>query len=130
MGNCYLYWSPSGDLDLVRWMIIDSHSSEPDPVNAIEKVLVSPNQNPSLLTRLFNSLKEKGFQLRGDRVLLEDFSEYLTPASETEWGKPYLDKRVAFKVVDDLASAIAWINRYKANRFFWGYPIKRGIVAV
>jgi glutamate-5-semialdehyde dehydrogenase len=115
MGNCYLYWSPSGDLDLVRWMIIDSHSSEPDPVNAIEKVLVSPNQNPSLLTRLFNSLKEKGFQLRGDRVLLEDFSEYLTPASETEWGKPYLDKRVAFKVVDDLASAIAWINRYSSG---------------
>lgn len=115
MGNCYLYWSPSGDLDLVRWMILDSHSSEPDPINAIEKVLISPNQNPSLLTRLFNSLKEKGFQLRGDRALSEDFSEHLTPASDVEWGKPYLDKRVAFKVVDDLASASAWINRYSSG---------------
>jgi glutamate-5-semialdehyde dehydrogenase len=115
IGNCCLYWSPSGDLDLVRWIIIDSHSSEPDPVNAIEKVLVSPNQNPSLLLRLFNSLQEKGFELRGDKTLLVDFSEYLKPASDLEWEKPYLDKIVAFKVVADISAAIAWINQYSSG---------------
>jgi len=30
----------SGSLDMARWIIIDSHQSEPDPVNAIEKVLI------------------------------------------------------------------------------------------
>ncbi|MBA4456462.1 aldehyde dehydrogenase family protein, partial [Cylindrospermopsis raciborskii CS-506_B] len=40
MGNCYLYWSLNGSLEMVRWMVLDSHESEPDPVNAIEKVLV------------------------------------------------------------------------------------------
>lgn len=115
MGNCYLYWSPSGDLDLVRWIIIDSHSSEPDPVNAIEKVLIGTNQNPSLLVRLFNSLKEKGFELKGDRALLADFGDHLTPASDLEWGKPYLDKIVAFKVVSDLPEAIAWMNQYSSG---------------
>ncbi|MFM6024917.1 MAG: aldehyde dehydrogenase family protein, partial [Dolichospermum sp.] len=40
MGNCYLYWSVNSSLEMVRWMIIDSHESEPDPVNAIEKVLI------------------------------------------------------------------------------------------
>ncbi|AFY76310.1 gamma-glutamyl phosphate reductase [Pleurocapsa sp. PCC 7327] len=115
MGNCYLYWSLSGDLDLVRWIVIDSHGSEPDPVNAIEKVLIGPNHNPSLLVRLFNSLQEKGFELRGDKELLADFSDYLTPATEVEWGKPYLDKIVAFKVVGDLSEAIAWINRYSSG---------------
>jgi glutamate-5-semialdehyde dehydrogenase len=110
MGNCYLYWSPSGDLDLVRWIIIDSHSSEPDPVNAIEKVLVSADRSPALLVRLFNSLREKGFQLRGDKELVTEFPDYLTPANYTEWKKPYLDKIVAFKVVSDMAEAIAWTN--------------------
>jgi glutamate-5-semialdehyde dehydrogenase len=110
MGNCYLYWSPSGDLDLVRWIIIDSHSSEPDPVNAIEKVLVSADRSPALLVRLFNSLREKGFQLRGDKELVTEFPDYLTPANYTEWKKPYLDRIVAFKVVSDMAEAIAWTN--------------------
>ena len=63
MGNCYLYWSPTVDLEMVRWVILDSHSSEPDPVNAIEKVLISPDQKPSILVRLFNILQEQGFEL-------------------------------------------------------------------
>lgn len=115
MGNCYLYWSSLGDLDLARWMIIDSHSSEPDPVNAIEKVLISPNHNSSLLVRLFNSLQEKGFELRGDSFLSAEFSDYLTPANDAEWSKPYLDKIVAFKSLDNLAEGIAWINQYSSG---------------
>ncbi len=115
MGNCYLYWSPSGDLDLTRSVIIDSHASEPDPVNAIEKVLISPDQKSSSLVRLFNSLKEKGFELRGEAELVEAFPEHLTLAKESEWGCPYLDKIVAFKVVDSLSAAIAWINHYTSG---------------
>jgi len=109
MGNCYLYWAPSGSLDTVRWIITDSHQSEPDPVNAIEKVLIHRSQNPSSLTMLWNNLREKGFQLRGDAELAGEFPE-LHPVEESEWQQPYLDKIVAFKVVDSLEAAIAWIN--------------------
>jgi len=63
MGNC-LYWSVSGSLDMARWMIIDSHQSEPDPVNAIEKVLIHVQQCPSSLVTLWKSLKDKGFEIR------------------------------------------------------------------
>jgi glutamate-5-semialdehyde dehydrogenase len=63
MGNCYLYWAISGNLDLTRWMILDSHASEPDAVNALEKVLISPQHNASTLARLFSSLLENGFEL-------------------------------------------------------------------
>jgi len=48
VGNCCLYWSVSGSLDMARWMIIDSHQSEPDPVNAIEKVLIHRTAMPLL----------------------------------------------------------------------------------
>ncbi|WP_013325403.1 glutamate-5-semialdehyde dehydrogenase [Gloeothece verrucosa] len=116
MGNCYLYWSPSADLDLVRYVIIDSHSSIPDPVNAIEKVLINSSQNTSFLLRLFNSLKEKGFVLRGDPELSTEFPEHLNPiASELDWSTPYLDKIVAFKVVNNLEEAINWINLYSSG---------------
>jgi len=114
MGNCYLFWSPSGSLEVARWMIMDSHQSEPDPVNAIEKVLIHPNQKPSSLVTLFNSLKEKGFTLKGDTNLLAEFPE-LRSTNDSEWSESYLTKTVAFKLVDSLDGAIAWINQYSSG---------------
>lgn len=114
MGNCYLYWSPSGSLESARWMILDSHLSEPDPVNAIEKVLIHRQQNPSSLTMLWSSLREKGFEVRGDAQLTSDFPE-LTLAEDAEWNQAYLDRIVAFKVVDNLKGAIAWVNHHSSG---------------
>ncbi|MGK7927993.1 MAG: glutamate-5-semialdehyde dehydrogenase [Spirulina sp.] len=115
IGNCYLYCSPSSDLDVVREMILDSHASQPDPVNAIEKVLICRVSNFSSWMRLFASLQEKGFDLRGDREFCGAFPEELKLAEEREWGSAYLKKIVAFKVVDDIEEAIAWINRYSSG---------------
>jgi glutamate-5-semialdehyde dehydrogenase len=115
MGNCHLYWSFSGDLELTRSIVLDSHDSEPDPVNAIDKILIDSNKKPAFIVRLFNSLKENGFELRGDAALLEEYSEHLKPITEEEWKKPYLNKTIAFKVVDNLAEAIAWINKYSSS---------------
>jgi glutamate-5-semialdehyde dehydrogenase len=115
MGNCYLYWSSNGSLEMARSVIIDSHASEPDPVNAIEKVLIDRNQKPSCLTMLWNSLKEKGFELRGDAALVENFPDRLLLAAESEWSQSYLHKIVAFKMVDSLEEAIGWINQYSSR---------------
>jgi glutamate-5-semialdehyde dehydrogenase len=114
MGNCYLYWSLNGSLEMVRWMILDSHESEPDPVNAIEKVLIHRQSLPSSLSALWNSLKDRGFQLRGDGELVQAFPQ-LQLVQDEEWGTPYLNKTIAFKLVDTLDSAIAWINQYSSS---------------
>lgn len=114
MGNCYLYWSLNGSLEMVRWMIIDSHESEPDPVNAIEKVLIHRQALPSSLAVLWNSLKDKGFEIKGDAELQAAFPQ-LQLAKESEWGSPYLTKTVAFKLVDSLEAAIAWINQHSSG---------------
>jgi len=114
MGNCYLYWSPNGSLEMVRWMIIDSHQSEPDPVNAIEKVLIHRQALPSSLSVLWNSLKDQGFEIRGDAELVETFPQ-LRLAKDGEWGNAYLTKIVAFKLVDNLEAAITWINQHSSG---------------
>jgi glutamate-5-semialdehyde dehydrogenase len=114
MGNCYAYWSLNSSLEMLRGIIIDSHSSEPDPVNAIEKVLVHRQTLPSSLTTLFNSLKEKGFNIKGDEELTAAFGQ-LQLAQDSEWGHPYLTKTVAFKLVDSLEIAINWINQYSSG---------------
>jgi glutamate-5-semialdehyde dehydrogenase len=114
MGNCYVYWSLNGSLEMIRWMIIDSHQCEPDPVNAIEKVLIHRQAMRSSLLTLWNSLQEKGFEIRGDAELQEAFPE-LQLAKDVEWGSAYLTRTVAFKLVDSLEEAIAWINRYSSG---------------
>jgi glutamate-5-semialdehyde dehydrogenase len=115
IGNCYLYWSLSGDLELIRQVIVDSHDSEPDAVNAIEKVLVNKNLKSSALESLFHNLQQQGFSLRGDEILVEKFPEYLKIMQPEEWKKPYLNKKVAFRYIDNLPQTIAWINRYSSG---------------
>lgn len=115
MGNCYLYWSATGSLDMVRGVILDSHASEPDPVNAIEKILINRYQKPSSLVVLWNSLKDKGFELRGDEELAAEFPDQLKLVAESEWNQPYLYKIIAFKVVDSMEEAIAWMNHYSSG---------------
>lgn len=114
MGNCYLYWSPTGSLELARSMIIDSHQSEPDPVNAIEKVLIHPNQKPSSLTMLWNTLKDNGFEIRLDAELQEEFPEF-EGVKDSDWNQAYLSKTVAFKRVNSIEDAIAWINQHSSG---------------
>lgn len=116
IGNCYLYWSPSGSLEIARWMILDSHQSEPDPVNAIEKVLIHRHHSSTGLTMLWNSLKEKGFQLRGDKELVTEFPELFSMVTDiSEWNQAYLSNTIAFKVVDGLETAIDWINHHSSG---------------
>jgi glutamate-5-semialdehyde dehydrogenase len=115
IGNCYLHWSASGDFDLVKWAILDSYASEPDAVNAIEKITIDNNQKPTSLVRLFGLLQENGFQLRGDEMLVSEFPEYLSLAGRNEWGTAYLSRTIAFKLVENLHTAIDWIDRYSSG---------------
>jgi len=116
IGNCYLYWSPTGSLDIARWMILDSHKSDPEPVNAIEKVLINRHHSSTSLTMLWNGLKEQGFELRGDETLVAEFPEvFVGVVSHAEWGQPYLNRAIAFKSVDGLETAITWINQHSSG---------------
>ena len=115
IGNCYLYWSLSGDVELLRHVIIDSHGSEPDSVNAIEKVLINQDIKPAALESLFNILQQQGFTLRGDDDLKEKFPEYLQKMQQEEWRRPYLSRTVAFRYIENLPTAVSWINRYSSG---------------
>jgi glutamate-5-semialdehyde dehydrogenase len=64
---------------------------------------------------LCKSLSDKGFKLKADAELVAKFPDQLTLASESEWSQPYLDKVVAFKLVDSTEDAIEWINQYSSR---------------
>ena len=115
IGNCYLYWSASGNLELIRQMVISSHQGTPDAVNAIEKILIQNTIKTSSLISLFSTLQEQGFELRGESKLVQEFAEYLKPLKHSEWGRPYMKKAIAFRCVENLPEAVTWINRYSSG---------------
>ncbi len=110
MGNCALYWAPSGTCERVSEAIASSHQHAPDAVNAIEKVLVHTSVSPTDLNRVFASLQEAGFSLRGDAALTARHTNWLAAAAPQEWGCPYLDGTIAFRTVDSAAEAVTWIR--------------------
>jgi len=115
IGNCYLYWSSSANLELTQKMVVSSHQGRPDAVNAIEKILVQDSIKPSNITSMFKYLQENGFTLRGDVKMVNDFTEYLQPLNSGEWVKPYMKKIVAFRYVENLPEAVNWINSYSSG---------------
>lgn len=110
MGNCYLYWSATGQLDTVTTMVIDSHRGEPDAVNAIEKVLVHRGCNLSAVVQLCHTLWDQDFTLLADAALLPELPD-VKPATAADWGRPFLGKTVALRLVDNIQVATALINR-------------------
>lgn len=114
IGNCYLYWSCSDSLDLARRSIIDSHTTQPDAVNGIEKVLIHSQVKQSSLSLLWKSLRDQGFEIRGDDQIVAEFPD-IRLAEDAEWRQSYLRKIVAFKSVDRLEDATNWINQYSSG---------------
>ncbi|CAN1210227.1 aldehyde dehydrogenase family protein [Tumidithrix helvetica PCC 7403] len=135
MGNCYMYISPSGDLNLAQEIILNSRKGEPDPVNAIEKIIVHRSWLDKGLAEWIDKLQKQGLVVRGcdttavyyyryTELLNEQYNEAdrikLPPnhgeiPSEGQWGLAYLDNTIAIKVVDSIDEAIAWINQYSSG---------------
>ncbi len=114
IGNCYLYWSASGQLDRVTRMVVDSHRGEPDAVNAIEKVLVHQHGSTSSLVQLCHSLWDQDFTVLVDEPLLVDLPDAKL-ATSSDWDRSFLSKTVALRSVEDAAAAAGWINRHSSG---------------
>jgi glutamate-5-semialdehyde dehydrogenase len=114
MGNCYLYWSASGEMNAVADIVIESHRGEPDAVNAIEKILIHQSHGHGAINQLCRLLQEKGFRLRADAEMMHDFSG-LNLAEEDDWQRPYLAKVIAVRRINSLEAAARLINLYSSG---------------
>ncbi|MFK8183502.1 MAG: aldehyde dehydrogenase family protein [Phormidesmis sp.] len=119
MGNCYLYWSASGSLDMVYQMTVDSHCGTPDAVNRIEKILVHESHSPNSVVRLWNRLQESGFEVVADEAISAihgaSSPNHSKVVAADEWKCAYLKKKVALRQVKNQSAAIQWINTYSSG---------------
>jgi len=114
-GVCFVYVDKAADPAMAEAILLNAKTQRPGVCNTAEQLLVHAAAAPALLPRLAAALCAKGVQLRCDPTslaLLDDISGLSTvAATEADFRAEFLDLILAVRIVPDLESAIAIINR-------------------
>jgi glutamate-5-semialdehyde dehydrogenase len=108
-GNCHLYVDASADLEMALSLLVNGKTQRPSVCNATESLVVHRDVAEAFLPAVAEALSN--VRLVGDesaRALVPE----IEVATEEDWGQEYLDLILSIRVVDDLDSAIAHIQRY------------------
>jgi len=114
-GVCFVYVDKAADPAMAEAIILNAKTQRPGVCNTAEQLLVHAGIAPSILPRLAAALCAKGVQLRCDPAALALLAS--TPglktsaATEADFRAEFLDLILAVRIVPDLESAIAIINR-------------------
>ena len=115
-GVCFVYADQDADPAIAEAILINAKTQRPGVCNAAEQLLIHAGAAPTLLPRLAASLLAKDVQLRVDpaaAAILADASPAIahTAATEADYTAEFLDLIMAVRIVPDLETAIATINR-------------------
>ncbi len=119
-GVCFVYVDQSADPAMAEAILLNAKTQRPGVCNAAEQLLVHAAAAPAVLPRLAAALSAKGVQLRCDPASLALLSapssalpapSSVLPATAADFTAEFLDLVIAVRIVPDLETAIATINR-------------------
>jgi glutamate-5-semialdehyde dehydrogenase len=113
-GVCHVYVDRAADLDMAKAIVVNAKMRRVGVCGAAEALLVDKAVAASYLKPLVEALQESGCEIRGDEAT-RALAAGVTPATEADWPREYLDAIIAVKVVDGLDDAIAHIGRYGSH---------------
>ena len=114
-GNCHIYVDKYADLDMAANIIFNAKTSRPSVCNSIETILVHKDIAKEALPKIENLLQTKDVELIGCRKTIDILGNQITPATEADWSREYLDYKLAVKVVNSLEEAIDHIALYSTG---------------
>ena len=113
-GVCHTYVDEGADLQMALDIAVNAKTSRPSVCNAMETLLVHKNVAEKFLPMLYEAMSAKKVELRGceqSRAICPE----MQAAEEIDWSTEYGDLILSVKVVEDVAAAIAHINRYNTG---------------
>ncbi|MFL5428640.1 MAG: glutamate-5-semialdehyde dehydrogenase [Myxococcales bacterium] len=111
-GVCHLYVAPDADLDLAARLTVDGKAERPGVCNALECLLVDARIASDALPRIAGAVRARGVELRADERALRILGSAAIPATADDFGKEFLDLKLAVAVVDGIEGALGHIARY------------------
>jgi glutamate-5-semialdehyde dehydrogenase len=110
-GVCHLYVDAGADVETATRLAVNGKLQRPGVCNALECLLIDAADAARLLPPIARALLDGGCELRGcerTRALVAQAK----PASDDDWGREYLDRILAVRVVDGLDGALRHVERY------------------
>jgi glutamate-5-semialdehyde dehydrogenase len=110
-GVCHLFVDTGADVDVAVRLAVNAKLQRPGVCNALECLLVDAGDAAHLLPPIARALMAGGCELRGcerTRALVPE----ARPAVEGDWGREYLDRILAVRVVDGLDAALDHVARF------------------
>lgn len=119
-GVCHLYVAADADLEMAERLTLNGKVQRPGVCNALECLLVDAGVAERALPKLGAALVAQGVQLYCDARSLplalagagREGKGAIHPAQEDDFGREFLDLKIAVAVVDGLDGALQHIARY------------------
>ncbi|MEI4486508.1 glutamate-5-semialdehyde dehydrogenase [Frigidibacter sp. MR17.14] len=109
-GICHVYVDKWADPDMAEKIVVNAKTRRTGICGAAECLLIDWKYYTEHGPRLIEALLEKGVEVRADGILSK--IPGTVPATEADFGKEFLDKIIAVKLVDGVDEAIAHIRKY------------------
>lgn len=112
-GICHVYADRDADLDKARRVVLNAKTRRTGICGAAECLLIDWQFYTKQGAVLIEDLLAAGVEVRTEGELLK--IPGTTPAAPDDFGREFLDKIIAAKLVDGVDEAIAHIRRYGSN---------------
>jgi glutamate-5-semialdehyde dehydrogenase len=110
-GVCHLFVDRGADHDMALALVIDGKAVRPGVCNALECLLVHEAEAPLFLPALSARAVASGVELRGCPRTLAVIPS-AKPAAEDDFGREFLDKILAVRVVGGIDQALEHVEKY------------------
>jgi glutamate-5-semialdehyde dehydrogenase len=110
-GVCHLYVAPDAELEMARRIAVNAKVQRPGVCNALECLLVDARIAATALPVLGSALRDAGVELRADERALAHLQGAVAAAAD-DFGREFLDLKLAVAVVDGVDGALRHIARY------------------
>ncbi len=110
-GVCHMYVAADADLQMAVKLAVNAKAQRPGVCNALECLLVDAQIAATALPALGAALRQAGVELRCDERALPHVAGGL-PAAADDFGREFLELKLAVAVVDGIEGALGHISRY------------------
>ena len=110
-GVCHLYVAADADVPMAVRLAVNAKAQRPGVCNALECLLVDAQAAPRALPPIASALRDAGVELRCDERALP-LVPFGIAARADDFGREFLDLKLAVAVVDGIEGALRHIARY------------------
>ncbi len=113
-GVCFIYVDRAADLTMAENILVNAKTQRVTVCNTAEQLLVHRSVAATHLPALARALRAKNTELRCDPASAQILAVENIPhvaATDADYRTEFLDYKIAVRIVDDLETAIATINR-------------------